>query len=96
MPKSYFKFTGGKQLTGIGASWFVSYMYYLKVDKTHLNWQNVSNPKSRVAKCIKNSTYHKIWISEIVDMNPNRLGKNHLGLSGADIISMAKVLLPII
>lgn len=96
MPRSYYKFAGGKQLTRIGASWFVSYMYYLKVDKTHSNWQNVSNPISRVTKCVKNSTYHKVWINEIVGMNHNRLNKNQLGLAGNDIISMAKVLLPII
>ena len=94
MPRTYFKFVGGKQLTNIGASWFVSYMYYQKVDKTHSNWKNISNPMDRVAKCNKHSIYHKVWINEIVGMNPNRLGRNLLGLSGNDIISMAKILLP--
>ncbi len=96
MPRTYFNFSGGEQLTRIGASWFVSYMYYTKKDPTHLNWGKVSNPSARVSKCNKNSTYHKVWINEIVDMKPNRLGKNQLGLSGSDIIAMAKVLLPII
>lgn len=94
MPKSYFKFAGGKHLTRIGASWFVSYMYYQKVDKTHSNWKNISNPMDRAEKCNKYSIYHKVWINEIVGMNPNRLRRNQLGLSGNDIISMAKILLP--
>ena len=94
MPRTYYKFAGGKHLTHIGASWFVSYMYYSIEDKTHNNWKNVSNPMARASKCDNNSTYHKVWIEEIVDMNPNRLGSNKLGLSGNDIISMAKILLP--
>ncbi|MBR3810119.1 MAG: hypothetical protein IKK46_07420 [Clostridia bacterium] len=95
MPKSYFNFAGGKELTGIGASWFVSYMYYLKVDKAHLNWQNISNPMTRASKCANNSRYHKVWIDKIADMNPNRLKRNNLGLTGNDIISMANILLPL-
>ena len=94
MPRSYYKFAGGEHLTRISASWFVSYMYYLKVDKTHSNWKKVTKPMKRASKCDKNSTYHKIWIREIVGMNPNRLGRNKLGLSGTDIISMAKILIP--
>lgn len=94
MSKSSFNFIGGKQLTNIGASWFVSYMYYQKADKTRSNWKNVSDPMYRVAKCNNHSIYHKDWIREIEGMNPNRLGTNKLGLTGADIISMAKILLP--
>jgi len=96
MPKSYFNFSGGVQLTRIGACWFVSYMYYKKVDNTHLNWKKVSTHPTRASNCIRNSVYHKAWIKEIVKMNPNQLEKNKLGLSGTDIICMAKVLLPII
>ena len=96
MPKSYFNFPGGKQLTRIGASWFVSYMYCIKKDPTHLNWKKVSNPSMRVSNCNKNITYHKVWIEEIVKMNSNRLGTNKLGLSGKDITSMAKALLSLI
>ena len=96
MPRTYFRFSGGKQLTRISASWFVSYMYYMKKDTTHSNWKNVSDPMNRALRCDNNSAHHKVWISEIVNMNPNRLNKNQLGLSGNDIISMAKVLLSII
>ena len=96
MPRSYYNFSGGEHLTRISASWFVSYMYYLKVDKTHSNWKNVSNPLNRVSRCDNNSVYHKIWINEIVGMNPKQLQRNKIGLSGNDVIAMANVLLPII
>lgn len=33
-----FNFEGGDILTGMGASWFVSYAYYEKIDRTHRNW----------------------------------------------------------
>ena len=38
MASHNFAFEGGEILTGMGASWFVSYAYYEKVDPTHKNW----------------------------------------------------------
>lgn len=96
MPKSYFSFTGGKQLTRIGASWFVSYLYFVSKDPTHLNWKKVSTYSTRATLCAKNSAYHKTWINEIVGMNPKQLQRNKIGLTGQEIIDMAKILLPII
>ena len=91
MPKSYFKFAGGKHLTRIGASWFVSYMYSTLENPTHLNWKNVSNPSARASNCVRNSVYHKIWIDEIVGMNPKQLQRNKIGLTGQEILDMAKI-----
>lgn len=34
----FFNFIGGDILSKMGASWFVSYSYYLHVDKKHENW----------------------------------------------------------
>ena len=96
MPKSYFNFPGGIQLTQIGASWFVSYMYSVKKDPTHLNWKKVSTHSARSSVCAKNSAYHKIWINEIVGMNPNQLQRNAIGLTGQEILDMANVVQPLI
>lgn len=96
MPRAYFKFAGGKYLTRIGASWFVSYMYGTLKDPTHLNWKNVSNPSSRASSCVSNSIYHKIWIAEIVGMNPKQLQRNKIGLTGQEILDMAKIVKPFI
>lgn len=37
MASHNFAFEGGEILTGIGASWFVSYAYYETVDPSHRN-----------------------------------------------------------
>ena len=29
---------GGRLLSSLSATWFVSYLYYLSIDSTHLNW----------------------------------------------------------
>ena len=92
MPRTYFNFPGGKQLTRIGASWFVSYLYSVSKDPTHLNWKKVSTYSARASLCAKNSAYHKTWIDEIVGMNPKQLQRNKLGLTGNDVITMAKKL----
>ena len=34
-----FSFEGGEILTGMGASWFVSYAYYEKVDTSNPDWE---------------------------------------------------------
>lgn len=96
MPRSYFNFPGGKQLTRIGASWFVPYLYFVSKDPTHLNWKKVSTCSARASLCAKNSAYHKTWIIEIVGMNPKQLQRNKIGLTGQEIIDMAKILFSII
>ena len=71
MGKHEYKFNGGQYLTRIGSSWLVSYMYYLKIDKNHKNWGNVSNPSDRMKKFNKCSQFHMKWLQEIVNMNPS-------------------------
>ena len=95
-PRSYYKVAGGEHLTRISASWFVSYMYCLKEDKTHSNWENVSDPINRASRCDNNRAYHKIWINEIVGMNPKQLQRNKIGLTGQEVLDMAKIVKPFI
>ena len=96
MPRSSYNFAGGKQLTRIGASWFVSYMYSVHQDPTHLNWKNVSTYSARASLCAKNSAYHKTWINEIIGMNQKQLQRNKIGLTGQEILDMAKIVKPLI
>ena len=42
MDNHNFSFEGGEYLRKIGASWFVSYCYYLNIDQSHKNWASVS------------------------------------------------------
>ena len=93
MGKHEYKFNGGQYLTRIGSSWLVSYMYYLRIDKKHKNWENVSNPSDRIKKFNKCSQFHMEWLQEIVNMNPKQLNRNEIGLTGQEVIKMADELL---
>ena len=93
MPRTYYKFAGGEYLTRISASWFVSYMYYIKKDATHSNWNKVSTVTLRKNIYYKSNRFHLSWIREIINMNPKNLNGNSIGLTGAEVIKMAKELL---
>ena len=82
-----------KELNRIGASWFVSYAYYEKFDKTHRNWEYVSTLTTRINGYNRNKQYHRIWLEEILQIKDYRLGLNKLGLSASDVKKMARELL---
>ncbi len=88
-----FNFEGGEILTGMGASWFVSYAYYEKIDRTHRNWDRVATTQPRISKYNKGRVYHKAWLQEVLVMNSANLNKNTIGLSAEATKSMAKKLL---
>ena len=88
-----FPFEGGEILTGMGASWFVSYAYYEKVDPTHRNWAKVSTTQPRISKYNKGRPYHKVWLQEVLTMNPTNLNKNTIGLEAEQTKAMAKAIL---
>lgn len=80
----------GDALTTLGATWFVSYSYYVHVDKNHLNWNLVSTYNNRISVYNSSTRYHKYWLQEVLNMNENRLNKNSLGLKAVEIKKMAK------
>ena len=88
-----FSFEGGEILTGMGASWFVSYAYYQHIDKEHSNWARVATTQPRISKYNKGKPYHKTWLKEVVNMNPANLNKNTIELSSTEIKKMARELL---
>ena len=75
-----FSFSGGEILTRIGATWFVSYAYYERVDPSHLNWKQVSTFQSRISAYRSGEEYHESWLNEVLAMNPSNLNKNTIGL----------------
>jgi len=77
----------------MGNSWFVSYAYHKAIDTNHRNWENTETVPSRISWFESSREYHKIWLSEILNKSDARLGKNKLGLTAADIKSMARELL---
>lgn len=91
-----YNFTSGEELSYIGASWLVSYLYYLKIDQNHRNWDKVSDVATRKNRCKRHSQFHSVWLQEIIRMNPEKLDRNHIGLNGAEVIEMAKAVLPLL
>ena len=93
MASHNFAFEGGEILTGMGASWFVSYAYYERVDPTHRNWAKVSTTQSRLSRYNRGRKYHKAWLNEVLVMNTANLNKNTIGLDAAQTKAMAKAVL---
>ena len=93
MSRHTFSFHGGRALTTIGAVWFVSYLYHLKIDTNHRNWSNVSTANNRTSTFNSNSHYHKYWLEQVLLMNDSNLNKNSIGLSAPQIKKMATILL---
>lgn len=99
--RNTFAFEGGKDLTTMGASWFISYLYHKEIDSKHCNWEKVKTTNDRIRvftrtqKCPipKNVSMHLHYIQEISRMSPKRLSTNSIGLSGEQVIAMAKELL---
>ena len=88
-----FAFEGGEDLTTMGATWFVSYCYYDKIDRTHRNWERVETHNSRQSVYRKTAHYHRFWLERVLEMDSERLSANTIGLTGDEVIKMAKILL---
>jgi len=93
MARHTFNFDGGDQLTTISATWFVSYLFYELEDKTHRNWEKVSNFRSRISTFNRTREYHRYWLQQVLNMNDNNLIKNTINLKPTEIKLMAKKLL---
>lgn len=93
MSEHIYNFEGGRELTTMGASWFVSYSYYKLVDSSHTNWNLVDTYKARISIYDNTRKYHKFWLSKVKDMNDSNLKKNKILLSPIDIKIMADRLL---
>ena len=48
--------SGHKSLYSMGVSWFVSYCYYDKIDRTHKNWEKYPE---RVSSYTRTAHYHR-------------------------------------
>jgi len=83
-------FDAGEKLRGVGASFFVSYLYWKLIDPTHTNWKlaKTNNPIT----VLNNKEYWFIWADAIVYKSPADLGTNRINLSGYEIISMSEKL----
>lgn len=85
-----FNFKGGDILSKMGATWFVSYAYYLYIDKSHINWKKYSN---RIVIFISSKSYHQFWLTQVLHMNNRKLNTNKMGLDAILTKQMATKLL---
>ena len=88
-----FNFPGGKELRRMGATWFVSYSFFLYKDKSHTNWKNVSTQNLRISVFNRTKNYHTFWLQQVLVMNDRRLNTNAIGLNAKETKEMAKILL---
>jgi len=84
-----FSFEGGEQLTTIGATFFVSYLYHHHVDPSHDNWASIKTKESRVSTINRTENYHRIWLNHIISMSEAKLSRNTIGLDGKIVKEMA-------
>jgi len=88
-----YTFAGGDQLTGMGATWFVSYYYFKNKDSSHVNWKNVKTAQNRISRFKRTENYHISWLKEVLRMNDKNLAKATIGLSPEQTKKMARDLL---
>lgn len=77
-------------LRKMGASWFVSYAYFEKIDYHHENWNRISTVKSRISWYESSRAYHKSWLFQILSKDEGRLNTNLIGLSASQTKKMAE------
>lgn len=88
-----FSFVGGNILSKIGATFFVSYLFYNIIDDSHDDWKNIKTASSRISKINSSKMYHKIWLEQVLLMNDRLLERNTIGLMGFRTKEMANIIL---
>ena len=88
-----FNFDGGSELSTMGATWFVSYLYYQKIDNTHNNWKSVKTYPSRICVFNRSQQYYKYWLERVLEMENERLNTNTLRIYAQQTKKMARELL---
>jgi len=91
-----FAFEGGEQLTTIGATFFVSYLYYRCVDSTHRNWEKIQTKTSRISTIARSEQHHCAWLERVGGMDDANLNRNTLGLDGPTVKAMARSILKVL
>ena len=86
-------FEGSEQLRSIGASFFVSYLFHLQIDRSHRNWESIATKKSRISTLKHSTQHHRAWLERIELMSDASLSRNTLGLDGASVKAMARAIL---
>lgn len=84
-----FSFYGGDLLGRMGAAWFVSYIYFKRVNNCHVSWREIGTAQTRIKWYERSMSYHRYWLDKIFSMDEKRLETNTLGLTAIQIKNMA-------
>ena len=96
-----FSFEGGGDLTTMGASWFISYLYYITIDPEHRNWEIPKTKNGRISVFVRTQGYtttngipmHRHYVERVCSMSAGLLATNRIGIRGKKVIAMAQELL---
>ena len=93
MARQGYNIEGGEHLSRMGASWFVSYSYWLHIDKTAINWERVPTLSTRINNFERSKEHHRSLLEFVLQMNDKRLNLNKIGLDAAEVKQMARRIL---
>ena len=96
MSQHSFSFEHGDILSKIGATWYTSYAYYKHCNPYHENFKKVITWRSRASQYKGNIKLEKYFISQITAMSAAKLSTNTLGLTGIEVLRMAKEILDVL
>lgn len=88
-----FAFYGGRLLSSMSASWFVSYAYHEHVDAAHDNWNRASKAHGRISTYDRSFSYHRYWLDKVMTMNDLNLARNEIGLTPREVKDMANAVM---
>ncbi len=88
-----FAFYGGRLLSSMSASWFVSRAYYEHVDTEHDNWNRASKVRGRISTYDRSFSYHRYWLDKVMTMNDLNLARNEIGLTPREVKDKANAVM---
>ena len=88
-----YPFYGGRLLSSMSASWFVSYAYHEHVDAAHDNWNHASKVRGRISIYDRSFSYHRYWLDKVMTMNDLNLARNEIGLTPREVKDMANAVM---
>ena len=88
-----FAFYGGRLLSSMSASWFVSYAYHEHVDAAHENWNRTATAIGRIRRYNNTFSYHRYWLDKVMTMNDLNLARNEIGLTPREVKDMANAVM---
>ncbi len=92
MRRHNYLFDGADELVTMGSSWFIAYKYNPKATEELCRENGLKTLDNRISVYYRSEKHHITFINEICKMDVDKLSTNQLGISGEEIIRMAREL----